>query len=154
MDENRAKGRLSFDATIGNSVVEFFNRNVSPYPTESGGPKFDLVPVERQKDIMVNVARMHAQQEYDRIMDLVLVLQKQAQEIKRRLDITDMVHQARYDFQTYHGQTYWLAFDSRVQCVRLCHNGPEDWSCGAPAEYEYIAKVKWLGDYTWVEVDQ
>ncbi len=154
MDEkpNSAKGRESYDSTSSNSLIHFFNRNVTPYPTESGGPKFDLIPVEKQKDIMVNVARLHAQQEYDRIMDLVKVLQKQAEELKRRLDITDMVHSAKYDFQTYHGQTYWLVYDHRKNFTRLSHSGPNDWCTGVPEGYEYICKVKWMGDYTWLEV--
>ncbi len=149
---NSAKGRESFDSTMGNSVVHFFNRNVSPYPTESGGPKFDLIPIAKQKDIMVNAARMHGQQEYNRIMELVEVLQRQAAELKRRLDITDMVHQAEYQFQTYHGQIYWLVFDHKKQVSRLVVIGPKDWFTGKPEEYEYICQVKWLGDYTWVEV--
>ena len=123
------------------------------YPMEVGAPKFELVPVTKQKDLMVNAARMHAQQEYDRIMELVRVLQKQAEDIKRRLEITDMVHAARYDFQTYHGQIYWLLYDRRKDCTRLSHNGPNDWSTGIPDGYEYIGQVKWLGDYTWVQVD-
>ena len=110
---NSAKGRDSFDANIVNSVVAFVNRNVTPYPTEAGSVKFDLVPVESQKDLMVNAARMHAQQEYDRIMELVSVLQRQADEIQRRLEITDQVRAAKYDFQTYHGQFYWLVQDTR-----------------------------------------
>jgi hypothetical protein len=150
---NRADGRNSFDADVGNVVVEFFNKNVTPYPTEVGAPKFDLIPVEKQKDIMVNVARMHAQQEYNRISELVEVLQRQAAELKRRLDITDMVHAARYEFQVYHGQTYWLVTDHKRGGTRLTHNGPADWTTGAPAEYEYICQVRWLGDYTWIEVD-
>jgi hypothetical protein len=150
---NRSKGRDSFDATIGNSLVEFMNRASTPYPVEVGAPAFDLVPVERQKDIMINVARLHAQQEYDRIMALVAVLQRQANQIRRRLEITDAVHSARYDFQTYHNQCYWLVFDSRVQFVRLVPLGPTDWSTGAPDHYQYIARVKWLGDYSWIEVD-
>ena len=150
---NSAKGRTSFDAKIGDSVVPFFNRNVTAYPTEAGGPKFDLIPVERQKDIMINVARMHGQQEYNRIMELVAVLQKQAEQIKRRLDVTDMVHGAKYEFQVYHGNIYWLVFDTRKEFTRLVMSGPNDWSTGKPAEYEYICKVKWLGDHTWVEVE-
>ena len=110
---NSARGRESFDTVTGNTLVHFFNRNVSTYPTEAGSVQFDLVPVESQKDLMVNAARMHAQQEYDRIMQLVAVLQQQAEDIRRRLDITDMVRAARYDFQTYHGQRYWLVNDSR-----------------------------------------
>ena len=149
---NVAKGKDSYDAQIGGELVAFFNKNITPYATEVGGPAFDLIPVQKQKDIMVNVARMHAEQEYDRIMDLVKVLQKQADDRKRRLYITDAVHAAEYQFQVYHGQTYWLCFDSKINRTRLCHQGPDDWTTGAPEHYSYIAPVKWLGDYTWIEV--
>ena len=150
---NSADGRDSYDSTSTGELIPFFNKNITPYPTEVGAPKFDLIPVEKQKDIMVNVARMHAQQEYNRIMQLVEVLQSQAAELKRRLDITDMVHAARYEFQVYHGQTYWLVNDTKRGGTRLTHNGPEDWTTGVPEEYDYICPVKWLGDYTWIEVD-
>ena len=152
-ESNSAKGRDSFDIATGNTLVAFFNRNVTPYATESGSVKFDLVPVESQKDLMVNAARRHAQQEYDRIMELVDVLQRQAADIKRRLDITDMVRAAKYEFKTYHGQTYWLVQDTRFDCTRLVHMGPTDWATAPPAEYNYITQVQWLGDYTWQEVD-
>lgn len=151
--KNQLKGRHSHDADIGNSLVAFVNRASTPYPTEVGAPAFDLVPVEKQKDIMVNVARMHAQQEYDRIMSLVRVLQAQADAVKRRLELTDLVHQARYEFQIYHGQCYWLVWDNRKQQTRLVHLGPNDWTTGAPKEYQYQARIKWLGDHTWIEVD-
>lgn len=150
---NTADGRDSFDMQAGNSLVSFINRNVTPYPTEVGAPAFDLVPVTKQKDIMLNVARLHGQQEYDRIMQLVAVLQQQAQQIKRRLDITDWVHSAHYDFQIYHNQCYWLVQDNSKNLLRLVMLGPEDWSVGAPDHYQYLAKVKWLGDYSWIEVE-
>jgi hypothetical protein len=150
---NRADGRNSFDSESSGSLIEFFNKNVTPYPTDIGGPAFDLIPIEKQKDIMINVARMHGHQEYNRIMELVAVLQKQAVSIKRRLEITDQVHAAKYDFQTYHGNIYWLVFDSRKNHTLLTQMGPQDWSSSAPDNYNYICRVKWLGDYTWIEVD-
>lgn len=150
---NSADGRESFDISVDGTLVNFFNRNAATYATESSGPKFDLIPVEKQKDIMVNVARMHAQQEYDRIMQLVTVLQNQAQQIKRRLEITDAVHAAVYQFQIYHGRIYWLCYDNKKSCTRLVMHGPDEWFTGKPEEYEYIARVKWLGDHTWIEVD-
>ena len=122
------------------------------YPMEVGAPKFDLVPVTKQKDIMVNAARMHAQQEYDRIMDLVRVLQKQAEDIKKRLDLTDQVHAAAYQHQLYPGQQYWLAHDTKKGGTVLLHTGPFDCSTGKPEQYNYIVQIKWLGDYTWQEV--
>lgn len=150
---NVAKGQNSYDSEIGNNLVAFFNKNITPYPTEVGGPAFDLIPVEKQKDIMINVARMHGQQEYNRIMELVAVLQKQAASIKRRLEITDLIHEAKYQFQIAHGQCYWLAHDTWKGGTILCMHGPNDWSSGPPDWYNYICRVKWLGDYTWIEVD-
>ena len=150
---NILKGRDSFDATTGNVLVPFINRSAVPYATESSGPKFDLVPVEKQKDIMLNVARLHAQQEYDRIMELVSVLERQASQIKRRLEITDAVHAAEYQFQIAHGNVYWLVYDSRKNINRLCMRGPEGWSSGPPEDYQYIAQVQWLGDHSWIEVN-
>lgn len=151
---NLAKGRNSFDADVGGTLIPFFNKNVTPYATEAGGPKFDLVPVTKQKDIMINHARMYAQQEYDRIMELVSVLEKQAQQIKRRLDVTDAVHAAEYQFQVVMGQCYWLVWDKRREKNLLVHHGPNDWSSSAPEDYEYQTKVKYMGDHTWMEIDE
>jgi hypothetical protein len=151
---NLAKGRNSFDADIGGTLVPFFNRNVSEYPTEAGGVKFDLVPVTKQKDLMINHARMYAQQEYDRIVELVNVLEKQAQAIKRRLEITDAVHAAVYQFQPVMGNIYWLVWDERKQHTLLTQHGPNDWSSSAPEDYEYQARVKYMGDHTWMEIDE
>ena len=157
MDEeksNVAKGRNSFDANVDGSIIPFFNRNVTPYPTEAGGPKFDLIPVTKQKDIMINHARMYAQQEYDRIMELVKVLEKQAQDIQRRLEITDAVHAAEYQFQIVMGNSYWLVWEQRKQKTLLVLLGPNDWCTGVPEFYEYITQVKYMGDHTWMEIKE
>jgi hypothetical protein len=150
---NSAEGRDSYDSTSTGELIEFFNRNVTPYPTDVGAPAFDLIPVEKQKDIMVNVARMHGHQEYNRIMELVAVLQRQADEVRKRLEITDLVHAARYSFQIYHGQCYWLVSDRARGGTLLTQTGPDEWATKQPDYYEYICRVKWLGDYTWTEVD-
>ena len=150
---NIAKGRDSYDSTSTGTMIPFFNRNVTPYATEAGGPKFDLVPVTKQKDIMINHARMYAQQEYDRIMELVAVLEKQAQQIKRRLAVTDAVHAAEYQFQVVMGNCYWLVWDRRKEKTLLVLNGPNDWATGVPENYEYQIQVKYMGDHTWLEIE-
>ena len=150
---NIAKGRDSYDSTSTGSMIPFFNRNVTPYATEAGGPKFDLIPVTKQKDIMINHARMYAQQEYDRIMELVAVLEKQAQQIKRRLDVTDAVHAAEYQFQVVMGNCYWLVWDRRKEKTLLVLTGPNDWATGVPVDYEYQIQVKYMGDHTWLEIE-
>jgi hypothetical protein len=152
--KNSAKGRTSYDSTSTGSLIPFFNRNVTPYATESGGPKFDLIPVTKQKDIMINHARIYAQQEYNRIMDLVAVLEKQAQQIKRRLEVTDAVHAAEYNFQPVLGNCYWLVWEKRKEKTLLVLTGPNNWSTGIPDTYEYITQVKYMGDHTWMELDE
>lgn len=154
LENNSAKGRTSYDLKLGDSSVSFFNKNVTPYPTDVGAPSFDLVPVQKQKDIMINHARMYAQQEYNRIMQLVEVLQKQAAGIKRRLEITDAVHAAEYQFQVVMGNFYWLVWDTRKEKMLLVHQGPKDWCTGAPEDYSYQVRVKYMGDHTWLEVDE
>ncbi len=151
--KNSAKGRTSYDSTSTGSLIPFFNRNVTPYATESGGPKFDLIPVTKQKDIMINHARIYAQQEYDRIMELVAVLEKQAQQIKRRLEVTDSVHAAEYNFQPVLGNCYWLVWEKRKEKTLLVLTGPTEWSTGIPDTYKYITQVKYMGDHTWMELD-
>jgi len=151
---NLAKGRNSYDSTSTGGLIAFFNKNVTPYATEAGGPKFDLVPVTKQKDIMLNNARHFARQEYNRIMELVAVLEKQAQDIKRRLDITDAVHAAEYQFQLSVGHAYWLVWDKRKEKTLLVHMGPTEWTTGVPVDYDYITQVRFLGDHTWEEITE
>lgn len=155
VDSNLSKGKNSYDVEIGGVVVPFLNKNITPYATEAGGFTFDLVPVEKQKDTMLNVARMNAQQEYNRIMELVAVLQKQANDIKRRLEVTDLVHSTKYDYQLSHGQIYWVVHDHRKKYNLLSSTGPTQWSSGTcpNKDWEYLCAVKWMGDSTWIEVD-
>jgi hypothetical protein len=87
-------------------------------------------------------------------MELVTVLQKQAESIKRRLEITDAVHAAEYQFSPVMGNSYWLVWDIRKKKTLLVLTGPTDWSTGVPEDYEYIANVKYMGDHTWLEINE
>lgn len=129
-----------------------WKKTSAEYALDVGAPKFELVPVKQQKDLMLNAARMNAQQEYDRIMALVVVLQKQADDIKRRLWLTDQVHAAYYQMQLYPGQYYWLVYNHKKQRSELTNMGPDDWTTGQPEHLETICQIQWMGDQTWREV--
>ena len=101
---------------------------------------------------MINHARMYAQQEYDRIMELVAVLEKQAQDIRRRLDVTDAVYAAEYNFQIVMGNCYWVVWHKRHGKNLLVLTGPDDWNTGVPEDYEYLMQVRYMGDHTWQEI--
>ena len=123
------------------------------YPMEIGAPRFAPIDVLKQKDIMINAARANAQKEYDRIMENVAVLQKQAKELIRRLEITELVHSARYGFNPAINRTYWLFREKHKDFIGLTPIGPGEWILGStPESYDYIAHVRFLGDQTWEEV--
>lgn len=134
-------------------IKDLMEHHSKPYPMEVGAPRFQPIEVAKQKDIMINAARANAEKEYSRIMEMVRVLQQQADALIRRLDITEMVHGARYGFQPAINKKYWLYKDTRKNFVGLTPIGPGEWILGGtPADYEYIAHVKFLGDQTWEEV--
>jgi hypothetical protein len=125
------------------------------YPMEIGGQKFEPVKIEQEKDRMLAVAQLSAQQEYGRIMESVAVLQRQAQALQRRMKLTQLVHEAKFGFVPIPGKSYWLFRHTGTKFtephIGLSPLGPDDWS-STPEEYEYIAQVKCLGDQTWQEI--
>lgn len=120
---------------------------------EVGAPRFAPIDILKQKDIMINAARANAEKEYNRIMESVRVLQKQAEALIRRLEITEMVHGAKYSFNPAINKCYWLFKDKKRDYIGLTPIGPGEWILGGtPEDYEYLAHVKFLGDQTWEEV--
>lgn len=121
---------------------------------EVGAPKFELEPIQEKKDLALRSAKLHAQKEYERIMESVRVLQKQAEELKTRMGLTELVHRAAYSFEPTAGKSYWLVEDTQKNIIRLVVLGPQDWSCGPPYYYKYVAHLKCLGDNSWEPVEK
>ena len=127
-------------------------RNSLPYPMELGSPAFAPVPVEQEKDVILNVGRMHAQQEYDRIMQQVEVLKQQADALQQRLHVSEIMHGVKYGLQPRHGKTYYVYFNSLKNEHWLSMNHPHHWCAGPGEQHTYVMAVKMLGDSTWQEV--
>ena len=127
-------------------------RNSLPYPMELGSPAFAPVPIEKEKDIILNVGRMHAKQEYDRIMEQVEVLKRQADALMNRVAVSEVMHNCVYGFKPVHGRIYYVYFNSYKNHNWLCPTHPEQW-CAGPGEHNtYVMAVRMLGDSTWEEV--
>lgn len=153
---NSAKGRNSFDITVGDQLVNFFNRNVTPYPTEVGAPKFDMVNVESERDLQLNQARQFANEELSRLNEHAEVLQRQYRALERRVMLTELVNKAHYMFLPQAGQVYHLyqestPFQNRTVLIRT---GPDQWSSGIPGGLTFLGSVRKLGDNTWEPVGE
>ena len=153
---NSAKGRESFDITVGDTLVNFFNRNASEYPTEVGSVKFDAVTVTQERDQHLNQAYQHANEELDRLREHAEVLQRQYQALQRRVMLTELVHKAHYMFVPIAGRIYHLyhektRFNDRMV---LMVTAPDQWSSGIPKSHTYQGSLRKLGDNTWESIDE
>lgn len=127
-------------------------RSSLPYPMELGSPAFAPVPVEKEKDIILNQGRLHAQQEYDRIMEQVAVLKRQADALSNRMAVSEMMHSCVYGFKPVHGKIYYVYQNLYKNHYWLCHSHPDRW-CAGPGEHNrFVMAVRMMGDSTWEEV--
>jgi len=131
---------------------DLMRRSSLPYPMELGSPAFAPIAIEKEKDILLNVSKLNAKQEYDRIMEQVEVLKKQAESLNNRIQVSEMMHDCVYSFRVVHGKCYYVYCDSRKKQNVLSIIGPDNWSV-FPSHYTYVMTVRLMGDSTWEEVD-
>jgi len=120
-----------------------------PYALDRGAPKFDLIDIKSIKDQEYNLSIKQAQQEFDKLKEIAIVINNQAKQIKDRMELTHLIYQAEYNFKPVAGNTYWLAKNTEKNIFILCLLGPKDWSGGPPEMYEYIQQVRSLPNGLW-----
>jgi hypothetical protein len=120
-----------------------------PYPLDRGAPKFHLIDIKSVKDQEYNLAVKQAQREFDKLKEMADVITQQANQIRDRMELTQQVYRAEYNFKPVAGNTYWLLRHSKKDILMLCLLGPEDWAQGPPEAYEYINQVRSLPNGLW-----
>jgi hypothetical protein len=120
-----------------------------PYALDRGAPKFELIDVKSKKDQNYNLATQQAHAEFENLKQIADVINKQAQQIKERLEITELVYNAERSFTPVVGAVYWIIKDTKKNNIQIVVLGPKDWSAGAPNYYEYLYKVKYLANGLW-----
>lgn len=75
------------------------------------------------------------------------LIAEQANDIKKRVEVSEMIYDAQYKFEPLIGHIYYLYRNNKGEYV-LSMLSPEDWGNSIPYS-ENIATVKMMGDYTW-----
>lgn len=127
-------------------------RSSLPYPMELGSPAFAPIAIGKEKDILLNVSKLNAKQEYDRIMEQVNVLKRQAEALMNRMQVSEIMHKCVYHFRVVHGRCYYLYFNNYKNDNVLSPIAPNEWSA-FPLHYRYIMTVRLMGDSTWEKVE-
>ncbi len=97
----------------------------------------------RAMQAMVDQTNRQLQQIYEQMQ----LLATQANDLKKRFEISKDIYQAQMNFEPIIGHTYYLYTNGEDQKV-LSMIAPDEWGKKMPYK-EFIAKVKLLSDHTW-----
>lgn len=127
-------GLLPYAHTVGGSVIK---------PIDEGKVKGNaLAAMEQQTDMQM--AQLYKQME---------LLAKQAEAIKKRKEVSEMVYMATMSFEPKIGHSYFLYQREDEKWV-VSMVGPNEWGRrGIPFE-SFIAKVRLLSDHTWEIIEE
>jgi hypothetical protein len=134
-----------------NTEVYHKQLNVLPYassvgsvairPTEEGAIKHKaLLAMEQQTDMQL-----------DQIRQQIELLARQAQELRKRKELSLMIYEARLNFQPVIGQTYYL-YEKKDGSHLLSLVSPREWGGSGPFK-QFVSAVKLLADHTWMEIE-
>ncbi|ULQ53730.1 DUF2452 domain-containing protein [Flavihumibacter fluvii] len=121
---------LPYASSVGSVVIK---------PTEEGVIKHKALQAMEEQ------TNMHL----DQIRQQIELLARQAQEIRKRKELSMMVYQAKLNFQPVIGHTYYL-YQKMDSTHILSMISPKEWGGNGPFR-QFIAAVKLLADHTWME---
>ena len=125
-------GLLAYPHTIGSVVVR---------PEDQGKLKSRALSAMREQ-----TTRQLAQ-----IQKQVALLANQANELQKRVEISEIIYMAELSFEPFIGHTYHLYEKENV--YRLLMIGPDEWGRTKTNNLEFISSVKLLSDHTWEVID-
>lgn len=79
------------------------------------------------------------------------LLAKQAQELQKRVEISEKIYTAELSFEPFIGHIYHLY--KKESGYRLYMIGPDEWGKSKPQNIEFVGSVKLLSDHTWEIID-
>ena len=127
------------------------NPHLLPYGHHVGSAS--IKPVDKSKVKGKAVAAMQEQtgQQLGQIKKQMQTLAQQANDIQKRVEISEKIYDADTNFEPQIGHTYYLYEREEGKYV-LSMIGPDDWGRSMPFK-QYLASVHLLADHTWKVLD-
>ncbi|HCL05695.1 MAG TPA: DUF2452 domain-containing protein, partial [Chitinophagaceae bacterium] len=86
----------------------------------------------------------------DQIRQQIELLARQAQEIRKRKELSMMIYEAKLNFKPQIGHIYHLYEKHDGQHI-LSLVSPQEWGGSGPFR-QFVSSVRLLADHTWVEI--
>jgi len=127
------------------------NPGLLPYAHQVGSAVIRPEDKGKIKGRAMSSMYQQTQVQLDQIREQIELLAEQAQRIKDRMHISNMIYESSISFEPLVGHQYYL-YEKSDGIRLLSMIGPQDW--GRKKPYTYIAAVRLLADHTWEVTDQ
>jgi hypothetical protein len=134
--------------------VDIYHKQLSVLPYASSAGSVVVRPTEEGiiKHKALQAMEEQTNMQLDQIKQQIELLARQAQEIRKRRELSMMIYEAKLSFQPVIGQTYHL-YQKRDDSYMVSLISPKEWGGSGPFK-QYISSVKLLADHTWVEIGE
>lgn len=145
------KGKLEDGNPFTNIEVYHKQLSVLPYASSVGS-----VAIRPTKEGVIKHKALSAMEDQtnmqlNQIKEQIELLAKQAQEIRKRKELSLMIYEAKLNFKPQIGQTYHL-YEKRDGSHILSLVSPAEFGGGGGPYKNFIASVQLLADHTWREI--
>ncbi len=145
------KGTTKEGEPFVNTEIYHKQMNILPYASSVGS-----VVIRPTKEGVIKHKALSAMEEQtnmqlDQIRQQIELLAKQAQEIRKRKELSMMIYEARLSFKPQIGHTYHL-YEKKNGTHMLSLVAPHEWGGAGPFK-QFISSARLLADHTWVEIN-
>jgi hypothetical protein len=127
------------------------NPGLIAYPHNVGSIAVKPEDEGKLKSRALAAMREQTNKQLGQIQKQAALLAKQAQEIQKRIEISEKIYTADLSFEPFVGHTYHLY--KKDEAFKLYMIAPDEWGKTVPENLEFISSVKLLSDHTWELVD-
>jgi len=121
-------GLISFPHSVGGAVVK---------PEDKGKIKGRAMAAMKEQ----------TERQLHQLYEQMHTLARQANEIKKRVEVSKRIYLSQMNFEPIIGQTYYL-YEKESELDQLSMISPEEWGKDLPFK-SFIASVRLLSDHTW-----
>lgn len=132
--------------------IEIYHKQMSVLPYASSVSGVAIRPTKEGviKHKALSAMEDQTNMQLDQIRQQIELLAKQAQEIRKRKELSMMIYDAKLSFKPQIGHIYHL-YEKKDGNHLLSLIGPNEWGQSGPFQ-QFISSVKLLADHTWVEI--
>ncbi len=134
------------------SNIDIYHKQMSVLPYSSSVSGVAIRPTKEGviKHKALTAMEEQTNMQLDQIRQQIELLARQAQELKKRKELSLMIYESKLNFKPQIGQTYHL-YEKNDESNLLSLVGPKEWGKILPFK-SYVGSVRLLADHTWVEV--